>query len=119
MQKKDLSNPVSAEAKDRRGRNMRAGAITDLAYADGKIYIAGLSNQEFASTLRVVSYPFEDSETASSLEFYHAAHKKYETHSPIRTLMTYTLRRCRFHQHQPSLKTWREITSTAYLMSIF
>ena len=89
--KKDLSNPISAEIKDRRGRSKRAEAITDLAYADGKIYIAGLSNQEFASTLRLVSYPFEENETASSLEIYHAAHKKYETHSPIRTLMTYTL----------------------------
>ena len=88
---KDIANPVGQDAKDRRGRSLRRNAITDLAYAHGELYIAGLSNEEFSSTLRVVSFPFDAEETASSLEIYHAAHQKYETHSPIRTLMAYEL----------------------------
>lgn len=89
--KKNISSVVAPDAKDRRGRSLRAQAITDIAYASGKLFIAGLSNEEFSSTLRTIAYPFDENETAASLEIYHAAHKKYETHSPIRTLMTYTL----------------------------
>ena len=89
--KKEITSAVAVGAKDRRGRSLRAQAITDLAYTNGQLFVAGLSNEEFASTLRKVSYPFNESETAASLEIYHAAHKKYETHSPIRTLMTYQL----------------------------
>lgn len=89
--KKEITNPISMDARSRRGQSMRSEAITDLVYSDGALYVAGLSNEEFASTLRVVSFPFDKYETATSIEIYHAAHKKYETHAPIRTLMTYHL----------------------------
>jgi hypothetical protein len=89
--KKQITSVVSSEKKDRRGRSLRNEAITDIAYVDGNIYIAGLSNEEFASTLRMVSYPFDKKEDAASLEIFHAAHKKYETYSPIRTLLPYEL----------------------------
>jgi hypothetical protein len=89
--KKELTNPISMDAKSSRGESMRVEAITDLVYSDGALYVAGLSNEEFASTLRVVSFPFDPFETATSIEIYHAAHQKYETHAPIRTLMTYQL----------------------------
>lgn len=89
--KKVINSVVSPEKKNRRGRSLRSEAITDIAYVDGVVYIAGLSNEEFASTLRRVSYPFDQKETATSLEIFHAAHKKYETHSPIRTLLPYEL----------------------------
>jgi hypothetical protein len=82
---------VSAEKEDRRGRSLRHEAITDIAYVSSDVYIAGLSNEEFSSTLRVVAYPFDKKEAATSLEIFHAAHKKYETHSPIRTLLPYEL----------------------------
>jgi hypothetical protein len=88
---KVISSVVSAEKKNRRGRSMRSEAITDIAYVNGSVYIAGLSNEEFSSTLRRVSYPFDKKESATSLEIFHAAHKKYETHSPIRTLLPYEL----------------------------
>lgn len=88
---KTISSVVSPEKKNRRGRSLRAEAITDIAYVNGDVYIAGLSNEEFSSTLRVVSYPFDKKEAATSLEIFHAAHKKYETHSPIRTLLPYEL----------------------------
>ena len=71
----------------RRKANKRMESITDLAWIDGQLAIAGLSNEEFASTMRVTAYPFTGSVGTTSLEIYHGAHGKEETHSPIRTFM--------------------------------
>ena len=89
--KMTLKNAVSADATDRRGRSLRKWAISDLRYADGKVMVTGLSNAEFASTFRSISFPFNESEMASSLEIYHAAHGKYETNSPIKTFIPLTI----------------------------
>ena len=88
---KSLASVVAEDKKDRRGRSLRREAITDLVFTNGELYIAGLSNEEFSSTLRIVAYPFDASERATSVEIFHAAHKRYETHAPIRTLMAYNL----------------------------
>jgi hypothetical protein len=88
---KMIASVVSSEKKDRRWRSLRREAITNIACVSGDVYIAGLSNEEFSSTLRVVAYSFDKKEAATSLEIFHAAHKKYETHSPIRTLLPYEL----------------------------
>ena len=37
----------------------RSFTVTDMKWRDGEIFIAGLSNQDFASTLRRVNYPFD------------------------------------------------------------
>lgn len=86
-----LSNAVATDAKDRRGRSLRKWAISDLRYADGKVMVSGLSNAEFASTFRAISFPFSDTEMASSLEIYHAAHGQFETNSPIKTFIPLTI----------------------------
>ena len=65
--------------------------ITDLAFADGRVYVAGLSNEEFASTMWKVPYPFGPGISASTLEIYHGAHGAFETHAPIRTFVPYRL----------------------------
>jgi hypothetical protein len=70
-----------------RASNKRLESITDLAWLDGRLAIAGLSNEEFASTLRVTNYPFTGSVGTTSLEIYHGAHGREETQSPIRTFM--------------------------------
>lgn len=80
-----LDNAVAADAKDRRGRSLRQWAISDLRYADDKVMVSGLSNAEFSSTFRAISFPFDESEMQSSLEIYHAAHGQYETYAPIKT----------------------------------
>lgn len=86
-----LNKVVEAEAKDRRGRTLRKWAISDLAYYQGQVMVSGLSNEEFSSTFRTIPFPFEADQNHSSLEIYHAAHGKYETHSPIKTFMPYEL----------------------------
>ena len=69
--------------------NKRAQVITDLLYVDGRLFIAGLSNEEFASKLRAVEFPFTDAKSGTSVEIYHGAHGAFETHSPVRTFVNY------------------------------
>jgi hypothetical protein len=56
---------------------------------DGTLFVAGLSNEEFSSRLRQISYPFDGSATETSVEIFHVDHGKYETHSPIRALTSF------------------------------
>lgn len=74
---------------DRRGQNPRMSAITDIQFDQGKVIVAGLSNEEFASKLRVFNYPFDGKESSTSIEVYHGAHGALETRSPVRTFITY------------------------------
>jgi hypothetical protein len=60
-------------------------AITALAYSNGKVYLAGLCAEEFASNFRVIPFPFKDVGKGSSTEIFHGAHGRLETNSPIRT----------------------------------
>ena len=53
-----LVDQPDADKVDRRGNALRTDTITDLGYVDGKVVVAGLSNEEFASTLRAIPYPF-------------------------------------------------------------
>lgn len=69
----------------RRRRNNRLEAITDLLFLDGKLYIAGLSNEEFASKLRSIPFPFEPADVGTSIEIFHGSHGQLETRSPVRT----------------------------------
>jgi len=65
--------------------------ITDLAYADGRLYAAGLSNEEFASKLRSIAYPFQSVDAGTSVEIWHAPHNQFETRSPVYTFVPYTI----------------------------
>ncbi len=80
-----LSDPVALDAKDHRERPLRIWAVSDLKYHDGQVLVSGLSNKEFGSTFRSIPFPFNDVQEFASLEIYHAAHGKYETHAPIKT----------------------------------
>ena len=63
----------------------RTLTVTDIDYHEGNIYVAGLSNEEFSSTLRKAAYPFNGQYETSSIEMYHAVHNQLETRAPIRT----------------------------------
>jgi hypothetical protein len=67
----------------------RTVAVTDLAYVDGMLLVAGTSNEEFASTLRRIPFPFNGDTLSNSLEIFHVSHSRYETAAPIRTFMPY------------------------------
>jgi hypothetical protein len=60
--------------------------VTDLDYADGTLFVSGLSTGEFASTLNQIAYPFDGAAAATSVEIYHAVHDQMETRAPIRAM---------------------------------
>jgi hypothetical protein len=68
---------------------LRTVTVTDMACIDGVLYVAGASNEEFSSTLRRIPFPFNGQTASSSLEIFHVSHAKYETASPIRSLVPY------------------------------
>lgn len=89
--KTELENPVATDFKDKRGRSQRTWAISDMRFHKGKILVSGLSNKEFSSTFRSISFPFDKANEAASLEIWHAAHGRYETYAPIKTFDVITL----------------------------
>jgi hypothetical protein len=68
--KLELPNAPTANPNDR--RNARGSAITDMAFSDGKLWIAGLSSEEFSSKLRSGPYPFSSIDRGTSVEIFHA-----------------------------------------------
>jgi hypothetical protein len=87
-----LPNAPAADAKDRRGASLRQEAITDLHYVNGRVFIAGLSNEEFASNLRSIPFPFSTPDKGASVEIYHGSHGRWETNSPVRTFVPYEIK---------------------------
>jgi hypothetical protein len=69
----------------------RNQSITSMAYLDGRVFVAGLSNEEFASTLWAFPYPFSATSKGTGIEIFHGAHGKLETQSPIRTFTPYKI----------------------------
>ena len=69
----------------------RSFTVTDMKWRDGELFIAGLSNQDFASTLRRVHYPFDSKQSVTSVEIYHTGHNLIETRAPIRAMSFATL----------------------------
>jgi len=70
-------------------RPIRTSTVTDMAYVDGTLLVAGLSNEEFSSKLRRIPFPFSDDVVDNSLEIFHVSHGKWETAAPIRTFVPY------------------------------
>jgi len=68
---------------------LRTITVTDIAFVDGTVVVVGASNEEFTSTLRQIPFPFQGTGSSSSLEIFHVSHGKWETHSPIRTLVAF------------------------------
>ena len=81
--------PDSAPAAGQKGGNRRLEAITDIAYVDGRVLVAGLSNEEFSSTLRAIPFPFQTVARGTSVEIYHGSHGQFETRAPVRTFVPY------------------------------
>ncbi|MEM9053529.1 MAG: hypothetical protein AAGC47_15855 [Bacteroidota bacterium] len=83
-----LNNPASEDLMFWQETPASALSITDIDYHDGSVYVAGLSNSDFASNIRKIAYPFNDSQEAvKSIEVYHAVHTQNETRAPIRTML--------------------------------
>jgi hypothetical protein len=78
------SNPTARQ-------NPRTQTITDMAFVNGNLMVAGLSNEEWSSALRSIPYPFKTADKGATLQIWHASHGRYETASPVRTFVPYTI----------------------------
>ena len=74
-----------------RGQNPRMMTVTDMAFVNGNLMVAGLSNEEWSSALRSIPYPFKTAQQGATLQIWHSSHGKYETQSPVRTFVPYTI----------------------------
>ncbi len=72
-------------------QNPRMQTITDMNYVNGNLVVAGLSNEEWSSALRSIPYPFKEAAKGTTLQIWHASHGQYETESPVRTFVPYTI----------------------------
>src|SRR6516165_10451032 len=61
----------------------RVYAITDVKYYNGEVFVTGISNQRFASTLYRIPYPFTGEKATSTVEIWHPVHGEFETRAPI------------------------------------
>jgi hypothetical protein len=72
--------------------NQRMLTITDMAYVNGDLMVAGLSNEEWSSALRSIPFPFEKTAAeGATIQIWHASHGRYETQAPIRTFVPYSI----------------------------
>jgi hypothetical protein len=61
----------------------RVYAITDVKYYKGEVFVTGISNQRFASTLYRLPYPFNSGSAKCTVEMWHPTHGEFETRAPI------------------------------------
>ncbi len=61
----------------------RTFAITDIKYYNDEIFVTGVSNQRFASTLLRIPYPFTSEMATATVEIWHPVHGEWETRAPI------------------------------------
>jgi hypothetical protein len=69
----------------------RMESITQLKYVDGNVLVAGLSNEEFSSSLRSIPYPFQAASKGAGIEIWHGSHGRFETNAPVRTFVPYEI----------------------------
>lgn len=70
-----------------RTRNPRNDAITDLAYAEGKVFASGLAAGSSPSSVHQIPFPFAEGLTGTAVEIYHGAHGRVESTAAIRTFV--------------------------------
>ena len=87
----ELALPNAPASNPSARRNPRASSVTDMSFVDDQLFIAGLSSEEFSSKLRAVGYPFASIDSGTSVEIWHAAHGRFETHSPVYTFVPYEI----------------------------
>jgi hypothetical protein len=85
-----IDNAPDLKAKfSRSGLSKRTLTIRDMAFIGDKLYISGLSNEEFSSAMRVAPFPFQEDVATASVGFFHGSHGQYETSSPVNTFLNH------------------------------
>jgi hypothetical protein len=91
--KATLPNPPEDKitGEGQRARNRRNDAITDLAFVDGRLLVAGLTAAEAPAALLQYPFPFGETPAGTNVEIYHAAHGRSEDFAAIRTFIPLTI----------------------------
>ena len=66
--------PPASYFEEKARTPLRSMTIVDLKFHAGEVFVAGVSNQEFSSTLRRIPYPFTGAASETQVEIYHLAH---------------------------------------------
>jgi len=72
-------------------RNPRLQTVTDMEFTNGKLFVSGLSNEEWASALRSIPFPFNQADKGTNIQIWHASHGRFETAAPVNTFVPYTI----------------------------
>lgn len=78
-------------ARGNRKSNPRDDSITDLAYAEGKVFASGLAAGSSPSSVHQIPFPFAEGLTGTSVEIFHGAHGRVEDYAAIRTFVPMTI----------------------------
>lgn len=70
-------------------RNPRNESITAIAFAHGRVLVAGISNEAFSSTLRAIPVSFSTVDRGAGEENDLGAHGKFRTRAPVRTFVRF------------------------------
>ena len=90
--KNSVVNLSDAPASDATARqNPRLQTVTDMHFTNGKLYVSGLSSEEWASALRAIPFPFQKADKGTNIQIWHASHGRFETNAPVRTFVPYTI----------------------------
>jgi hypothetical protein len=67
-------------------------SITQIAFVKDHVYVAGLSNEDWKSTLRSIPFPFKEADKGAGIEIWHGSHGGFETKAPVRTFVAYDIK---------------------------
>lgn len=70
---------------------LRSLTVVDMLVHEDELIVAGISNEEFSSTLRRIKLPFDGRSIESKIRIYHTAHGRYETRAPVRAMQVLLL----------------------------
>jgi hypothetical protein len=74
-----------------RRRNLRDDSITDLAFAEGKVLVSGVTANPSPSNVRELPFPFTTADSGTSIEIYHGAHGRLEDNATVRTFVPFMI----------------------------
>jgi hypothetical protein len=90
--KNSVVNLSDAPKSDTTARqNPRLQTVTDMDFTNGKLFVSGLSSEEWASALRQIPFPFNSVDKGTNIQIWHASHGRFETAAPVRTFVPYTI----------------------------
>lgn len=89
VSKPDLAGAAHVRMKLPSAENAQLRNVTDLAWGDHSVIVAGQSSEEFSNKIYQIPVPLEHGVNANyySAETYHVAHGKWETKAPIQSFI--------------------------------